>query len=248
MKIRKLGTKMFVGFGVVLALVVILVIVAWSVIQGTTSAFNDLIATEIKIQDLAREVNIQMLEARRNEKDFLARSDIKYADAAAANARNLSERAQAIKAIAEAAGFKGEAGQAENLAALASEYESIMARVGQTYSEMGLDETSGIRGQINAVSDSWSALLRELDGELPYMQYLLLRRWEKDYIRTSDVKYKDNLLKTLDLYVRAIETSTITEDRKKIQLEAVQAYRETFSSYLRHEVAGAGEAAQSAEA
>lgn len=248
MKIKKLGAKMFVGFGVVLALVVMLVVIAWWVIHGTTGAFNDLIATEIKMQDLAREVNIQMLEARRNEKDFLARSDIKYAEAAALNARNLGARADAMKAIAESAGFAEEADLARNLTALASEYEGIMVRVGQTYTEMGLDETSGIRGKINSVSDGWTAMLRELDGELPYMQYLLLRRWEKDYIRTSDAKYKDNLLKTLDDYVRAIETSSVTEDRKKVQLDAVQAYRETFSSYLKHEVAGAGEAAQSTEA
>jgi len=248
MKIRKLGAKMFLGFGVVLTLVVVLVVVAWSVIHGTTVAFSDLIATEIKMQDLAREVNIQMLEARRNEKDFLARSDIKYADAAVVNARNLAARAGEIEAIAKGAGFETEAGLAESLAGMAAEYETIMTRVGQTYTAMGLDESSGIRGRINAVSDSWSALLRELDGELPYMQYLLLRRWEKDYIRTSDAKYKDNLLKTLEDYARAVETSSITVERKKTQLDAVQGYRETFESYLKHEVSGAGEAAQPAEA
>lgn len=239
---------MFAGFGGVLVLVLLLILVALGVIRNTTGEYARLLATEVKMQDLAREVNIQMLEARRNEKDFLARSDIKYAEAAVASARNLAQKANEIKAIADAAGFTQEAGLAATLASLAAEYEGIMKGVGETYTEMGLDEKSGILGKINALSDEWGALLHQLDGEQPYMQYLLLRRWEKDYIRTSEGKYKDSLLKTLDDYGRAIDLSSITDDRKKVQRDAVAKYRENFGVYLKHETAGAGDAAQSAEA
>lgn len=248
MKLKKLGAKMFLGFGVVLALVVVLIVVAWYVIRNTTGEYEGLIATEIKMQDLAREVNIQMLEARRNEKDFLARSDMKYADAAVVNAQNLAEKAKEIKGIADTSGFKQEAELADSLIGMATQYESMMRSVGETYTAMGLNETSGILGQINSVFDEWSTLLRQLDGEQPYMQYLLLRRWEKDYIRTSDAKYKENLQKTLDNYTRAIDLSSITDDRKKIQRDAVDQYRDTYAAYLKHETVGAGDAAQPPEA
>ena len=239
---------MYAGFGVVLLLVALLIVAAFVVIKNTTGEYEGLLDTEIKMQDLAREVNIQMLEARRNEKDFLARSELKYAEASTANARNLVQKAGEIKAIAESAGFTNEAGLADTLAALATEYAGIMERVGTTSAALGLDESSGIRGQINAVSVQWTGLLQQLDGELPYMQYLLLRRWEKDYVRTQEAKYKENLLKTLDDYARAVETSSITDERKKVQLDAVNGYRETFTEYMKNETAGAGEANQSAEA
>jgi len=239
---------MYAGFGVVLLLVVLLIVAAFVVIKNTTGEYEGLLASEIKMQDLAREVNIQMLEARRNEKDFLARSELKYAKAATTNARNLVLKAGEIKAVAESAGYTAEADLADTLAALATEYAGIMERVGTTSNALGLDEDSGIRGQINTVSAAWTGLLQQLDGELPYMQYLLLRRWEKDYIRTQEAKYKENLLKTLDDYARAVETSSITDERKKVQLDAVSRYRETFTEYMKYETAGAGEANQSAEA
>lgn len=247
MKLKKLSAKMAAGFGGVLALVLLLILVAWSVIYNTSDAYEDLLSTEIKMQDLAREVNIQMLEARRNEKDFLARSEIQYAEKAVANAQALVERANQIKAIADGAGYTEESGLATTLASLATEYGTIMQRVGQTYTEMGLDEKSGIRGEINAVSDGWNNLLRTLDGEQPYMQYLLLRRWEKDYVRTHEDKYRESLLKTLDAYTRAVELSTITDERKKVQQDAINQYREVFADYLKREDTSLTEAAQSAE-
>jgi methyl-accepting chemotaxis protein len=105
MKFKKLGQKMFAGFGVVLLLVVLLIFVGLTALDGTIDEYKALLANEIKIQDLAREVNIQMLEARRGEKDFELRSDVQYADKAITAATAMAERATQIKSIATDAGY-----------------------------------------------------------------------------------------------------------------------------------------------
>jgi methyl-accepting chemotaxis protein len=105
--------------------------------------------------------------------------------------------------------------------------------VKKTSTEMGLNDTSGTRGQINAIAAEWTSLLRQLDGEQSYMQYLLVRRWEKDFLRTHGDDYKENLFKTLDDYAEDIGLSAMTEDRKKAQQDLVVQYRDAFNAFLK---------------
>jgi len=230
---KKLGHKMFAGFGVVLLLVAVLILVALTALTGTIGDYKALLAEEIKIQDLAREVNIQMLEARRGEKDFELRSDLQYADKAITAANLMKEHAGQIKAIATEAGYPDMATQADQVAAIGALYVEKFEQVKVTAAEMGLDDTSGTRGKINAIVAEWSALLRQLDGEQSYSQYLLLRRWEKDFLRTHGDDYKENLLTTLDDYARDIGLSAMTEDRKQAQQDLVNQYRDAFNALLK---------------
>lgn len=233
MKFKKLGQKMFAGFGVVLLLVVLLIIVGLTALNGTIDEYKTLLAEEIKIQDLAREVNIQMLEARRGEKDFELRSDLQYADKAITAATAMAERAGQIKTIATDAGYPEMATLSDQISDIAVLYVGKFEEVKTTSAEMGLDDTSGTRGKINAVANEWTGLLRQLDGEQSYMQYLLLRRWEKDFLRTHGDDYKENLLKTLDDYAEDIGLSAMTEERKQAQQELVVQYRDAFNAFLK---------------
>lgn len=245
---KKLGHKMYAGFGVVLLLVAVLILVALTALNGTIGDYEALLAEEIKIQDLAREVNIQMLEARRGEKDFELRSDLQYADKAITAANLMKERAGEITAIATSAGYPDVVKLADQIAGIADLYVAKFEEVKVTAAEMGLDDTSGTRGKINAIVGEWSGLLRQLDGEQSYAQYLLLRRWEKDYLRTHGDDYKENLLKTLDDYAEDIGLSAMTDDRKAAQQDLVNQYRDAFNAFLKVSDSSMTESTMSGEA
>lgn len=148
------------------------------------------------MQDLARQVDIEMLQARRNEKDFLLRFQPKYAEAAAARAGTLHDFAVEIETTA-AEQYPAIAANANLLAALATQYQDELKRVLTAYTERGFDNTSGVWGELDVAAEAWGTELKAMDGESAFLQYLLLRRWEKDYIRTQDQKYSDHLYATL---------------------------------------------------
>lgn len=230
----KLRTKILAGFGIVLLLMVGSGLYGFYSLTSITGEYNSLITHELTLQDLARQADSEMLQARRREKDFLLRFRPDYAEEAAAHATKLHDIAVEINHEAEG-DYPQIAEKATLLSELATQYATELNNVIATYTERGFDNTSGVWGELTAAADAWGVQLRAMDGESAFLQYLLLRRWEKDYIRTQDQQYSDNLFATLDEYARVVSISTMSEERKQVQQEAVDSYRTNFTEYRKNE-------------
>lgn len=73
-----LKTKLLTGFGVVLALLLVVVGIYHFALSLSVKDYSGLINQELAIEQHAMEAESHMLQCRRNEKDFLLRLDKKY--------------------------------------------------------------------------------------------------------------------------------------------------------------------------
>ena len=74
-KNMKIGAKLIGGFGIVLVIFGLVAGIYQYSTSSTISGFKNLMENEVAISNHASEIEILMLQSRRNEKDFLARKD-----------------------------------------------------------------------------------------------------------------------------------------------------------------------------
>ena len=79
MKKLKLSFKLLASFGLVLILMSIIMAIFEVSLVGATKSFASLAKRELHIADLVADIEVSMLQCRRNEKDFLLGLDEKYA-------------------------------------------------------------------------------------------------------------------------------------------------------------------------
>jgi len=98
----KLRTKLLAGFGIVLALLLVVVGIFQLSMSTSVSGFTGLMHEEVSIQLHAQTAEAFMLQCRRNEKDFLMRKDLKYKGRLADNLAKVVDNADAIVPLAQA--------------------------------------------------------------------------------------------------------------------------------------------------
>jgi len=79
-KDMSLSKKLLGGFGLVSLLLIIVAVVSITTLDSIESENNKVIANTITMKEKGLAMDVDMLEARRSEKDFFARHDISYVD------------------------------------------------------------------------------------------------------------------------------------------------------------------------
>ena len=220
-----------VAMGIVLVLLGGVVFLYQITVGNVIGEFNGLLSNEVGIEKDASSVNGNMLECRRNEKDFLARRDVKYIE-------RFKETLAALREHNNHAGKKAEqSGKTEigdltgRIAKEADGYEKAFLAVAEACKIEGLDHKSGCQGKFRDAAHSLSARLAAHEIDELMTTYLLIRRWEKDFHRTRADKYKQRMRQSLDDYARLLQDHAMGEEEKKGQKNALARYTEHFSAF-----------------
>lgn len=206
--------KISVRIGILAAMGVVSV-----VILGTTYLVGDIrtsAASADKIENaelaqLAMSVEIGALQMRRNEKDFLLRSDMKYVERYEEAALNVLDALDAMKSMPAAADVQAEIETIE---------QGITAHIGQFRSvvslsqQLGLDENQGLQGRLRAAVQAVEAKLQEADLNVLTIKMLMMRRHEKDFMLRGAEKYIGRIDE------RRAEFDEILADLEQAQLAA----------------------------
>ncbi|GGK50199.1 methyl-accepting chemotaxis protein [Salinarimonas ramus] len=134
------------------------------------------------------------LDARRHEKDFLARRADSYVELHAETMRRIDETKDALMAALATAEGAEAATQSSNLAVIRqalAEYEPHFASVVAQRRDLGFDEEMGRQGELRGVAHEAEALLRRIGDERLTSLMLMLRIEEKDFISRRDVAYAE---------------------------------------------------------
>jgi methyl-accepting chemotaxis protein len=99
-----LKPKMLYGIGAIMAMFVLVIGMYQYTLNTTSLNIKGVLNNEIAIQELAADINVEMLQARRNEKDFIIRKDLKYLPAHAANVEKMIANSTTLKGVAEEIG------------------------------------------------------------------------------------------------------------------------------------------------
>ncbi|MGL1861611.1 MAG: methyl-accepting chemotaxis protein [Pseudodesulfovibrio sp.] len=227
----KLRTKLLAGFGLVLALMLVVIGIYQFAMSFSVTSFNSLVNEELAIKSHALTAEAFMLQCRRNEKDFLLRKNKKYLEKFQGNLAKVVENADAIVPLAQAIDANGLAGEAKSIKSAAASYESAFYDLISAWETRGLDHESGLQGTFRVIVKNAEKVFEEHQVEDLYIDMLLMRRWEKDYHRTGASKYRKRMAATQAHFKKSLDAKDKTEALEAIG-RGFDRYQSAFTAFL----------------
>ena len=232
LKRYKIKTKFMGSVGLVMLLFVIALFVSHNALNSIDEGFSGVLAGELQLVDLAKDIDILMLESRRAEKDFILRRDMKYPPLVEKNVEAMVAKSRNIETIAESLGRQEVGATAQAIAVNAEQYVGTLQEVVAAYAHKGLDHNSGQQGRFRDAAHDLEKVVEEVDVAGDQALYLEIRKQEKDYLLRGDDKYVVNNLAAL----AALDTAFGEADLPREQLRAVQTnmaeYRQAFAALV----------------
>jgi len=226
-----LKTKLLAGFGVVLSLLLVIVGIYHFALSLSVRDYSSLINEELAIEQHAMEAESHMLQCRRNEKDFLLRLDKKYVPAFEENLKAVVTNADGIFALAHKVERPELADMAKGIKDASVRYEDAFKRLVAAWERRGLDHNSGLQGNFrDVVHDAEAAFVRHQVDDL-YIDLLLMRRWEKDFVRTHDQKYAAHMKETMASFRKALDSRKDKGEELAKAEAAFARYEQAFNGY-----------------
>jgi methyl-accepting chemotaxis protein len=200
------------------------------------------------VAELNRGIEVELLEGRRAEKDFLLRNDVKKAESQVEIARAVAADIDALHGRVVAIGKPDLARQIEAMTASLKKYQGHFAAVVEQKRQLGLDEKSGLEGRLRASVHDIEARVAELQEPGLMITMLTMRRHEKDFMLRRDRKYGDDMKKRNAEFVAGIEKATIAEATRAELKQKLADYQRDFQAWMDQALMLAGELKAMSEA
>ncbi|MBR0838731.1 HAMP domain-containing protein [Bradyrhizobium liaoningense] len=184
-----------------------------------------------RLSDLNQRISLQLLEARRAEKDFQLRRDQSYAKRHAELASDITRNLDRLGGATRAGGYTAVAEKVSLARAGFERYAREFAAVEQAEVKLGLNETLGLSGSLRAAVHDIETTLKQVDDSRLTSGMLMMRRHEKDFMLRRDQKYLDVLKKTVAEFSRQVEASAIPAASKADIGKKLGKYEGDFSAW-----------------
>ncbi|MCK1689551.1 HAMP domain-containing methyl-accepting chemotaxis protein [Bradyrhizobium sp. 145] len=184
------------------------------------------------IADLDKQLSIEMLEARRNEKNFQQRRNESYAKAHAELIGPINRDFDEVERLMSAGGLgalsdRMKQGQ-DGFKRYASDFGALVA----AETRLGLNETLGLSGSLRAAVHDIEAKLKEIDDPRSTSWMLMMRRHEKDFMLRRDPKYIAEMKKAAVEFSKAIEVVAIPTAVMNDITAKLQKYQSEFTAWV----------------
>ena len=186
----RIGTKLVGSFMIVILIFGAIAGVLVLSLVSNGRSYDAVIAGALEKKALASKISELMLSARRNETDLLYYLDLHYIEATddiVPQIVQLTEELKAAETIIGTTRDDEDYRVGDRIRNLVTEYQAAYIHVAFGLVARGLDETSGLQGDLR---DSVLALEPEITNA-NMVNYLLLRRHEKNYLLRGGQKYVD---------------------------------------------------------
>ncbi|MCK4840118.1 MAG: hypothetical protein KAS94_15035, partial [Desulfobulbaceae bacterium] len=227
-----LKPKMLYGIGAIMAMFVIVIGIYQFSLSTTATGFNELLDHELGIMEHATNIDVQMLQARRNEKDFMLRKDKKYPPANAKNVEMIISEAGDLKEIAKMAGYPEYMKAADEIIKDAKIYSENFQELAKAEEIKGLDHESGAQGTFRAFAAKLMDAASEHELTSMTIDMLQMRRYEKDYNRTKSSKYKKSWQRAMADFERRLKPAKIDAEAKGYMEKGLSAYGRAANRFL----------------
>jgi len=235
----KIGSKIFISITLVITPFVIALIIYHSNLNFVSNEFNDVIDHQIAAEIKAQEVELLMLQCRRHEKDFLLRYDMKYVGKLDKTIQSLKNEALKIKDLSES---QLSLKHVDEIIHLANEYYTLFHKLVDLNVKNGLDHNSGLRGEFRGIVHNLAHQIEYFDVEEEFITLLNMRRYEKDYLRSSiennqsnKKKYKQKVLEQIKTYKTLLDRSHQRQTDINVQKNALSQYESAFQELFQKE-------------
>jgi methyl-accepting chemotaxis protein len=194
----------------------------------TTGYYDRLEAARIAFDDRATELQIDFLELRRKEKDFLLRKDTKYAAEHAEIVTEIqkelpqlgAELPDDLKSAVEITG---------KIAVEFSAYAKVFADLKAANDAIGYTPEEGLQGEFRAAAHTLEAAVTASKRDALLVDLLMMRRHEKDFLLRLDQKYVDKLNKQAESFAARPASDFGSQAVKDEALKTLSAYGALFN-------------------
>ena len=239
MKNVKVSTA--IGGIVGLALVtMVLMAVASAIIFVTEARVANELAASARLERAIGEIEKDLLQARRSEKDFLLRTDEKYVGRHADVMSRIEAHIQDAVAAAETMGITGASAQFDSIVQGTTAYEATFAQLVAVMTTLGLDPSSGLEGKLRGAVHNIEEALKATDNAPLQVKMLMMRRHEKDFIMRRDPKYLDRLNARVSEFLEMAPAAFKSVNQRNEVTALLETYQTTFARYVEETLKEAG--------
>ena len=172
-----------------------------------------------------------MLTLRRNEKDFLARTSLKYQKKFDANYQTLQERVAGLQDLLTKLNI--DSSQVSELAGVLGDYQQSFAEIVAVQKKLGLDHKTGLHGSLRNAVHNAEKRLKDLGNVLLLKDMYLLRRREKDFLQRLDLKYQKKFNKDFSAFMRDLDAIGLASDTHQAISKDMQKYKADFLTLIK---------------
>ncbi|WP_375413252.1 methyl-accepting chemotaxis protein [uncultured Bradyrhizobium sp.] len=203
--------------------------------QGTWSqdASRKVAEDSRAISDLTKRISIEMLEARRDEKDFLLRKHDSYVQHHAQLSGAIGRDFDELKTRVQSAGYID---LSEKIALVHDGFESYgndFAVLALIQAKIGFDERGGLTGSLRKAVDIIEAGVDEINDPKLTSRLLTMRRHEKDFMLWRDDRYAagfTNAVVAFSLVLTELDLPYAVQEKLSLNLDR---YSHDFADWVR---------------
>lgn len=178
------------------------------------------------------QVSSGMLMQRRNEKDFLARNDLKYKDKFEKNFTILEKRVIALEDAVVSAGL--DTAQIGKLKTTFVSYKNRFFDLIAIQKKIGLHSKDGLYGSLRKAVHQAEADIKALGDDQLRADMLQLRRNEKDFMLRLDLKYLEKFTKNMAVFLQHLSQSDHSSASKgKVEIHMGE-YQKGFKELVKN--------------
>ncbi|WP_199610858.1 methyl-accepting chemotaxis protein [Flocculibacter collagenilyticus] len=193
---------------------------------------------EINLGQAAKHIeqfNSEMLTLRRNEKDFLARKDLKYHDSFNKNFKTL--QADIAKVTKELDNVGLDASELEKFGKVVQNYANKFNQLVEMQKTIGLHSKDGLYGDLRGAVHNVEDLLKQRESYKLLANMLQLRRNEKDFMLRNDTKYLDKFDSNLAKFDQSIKEEGFDSAFATQLTNNLSEYRTKFNALVQAQIA-----------
>ena len=200
--------------------------------EAATAVYRDAAENARAIFELNSKVEIELLEGRRAEKDFLLRNDPTKADSQIEIGKSVAADIDVLHGKIVAIGKPDLARDIETMSASLKQYQAHFAAVVEKKQQLGLDETAGLEGRLRTSVHEIEARVDQLHEPALLITMLMMRRHEKDFMLRRDAKYGEEMKKRASEFTAGIETAGIPEAAKTELRQKLADYQHDYFAWM----------------
>ncbi len=185
-----------------------------------------------KTARVALKLQVDLLDARRLEKDFLLRRDLQFVTRHGEVSKAIQSNLASLRASAQALGQSGLAKQVSSIIEAFGAYTKHFATIVSVQKELGLDQKSGLEGALRASIEAIEKKLNDFDDPRIEVAMLMMRRHEMDFMLSQDPSYGEAMKKGAIEFQRSLLTASFPPTIKQDLAQKLNAYQRDFFAWM----------------
>src|SRR5689334_5837601 len=184
------------------------------------------------ISELNGKIEVELLEGRRAEKDFLLRNDAKKAENQIEIGKAVSADIAALHDRVAAVGKPDLAARIEDMRASLQQYQEHFATVVEQKQKLGLNEEAGLEGRLRGSVHAIEAKVDQLHEPALLVTMLMMRRHEKDFMLRRDAIYGGDMKNRAAEFTAAVEGADVPAPAKAELNRLLADYQRDFQAWM----------------